>query len=383
VSDLKGGTGLELRSLVKGSGELELSLARVPIPVPRSDEVLVRVEASPINPSDQGLMFAVADMTTAVASGTPDDPVVTARIPEARMKGMAGRVGKSMPVGNEGAGVVVGAGASAEAQALLGKTVAIFGGAMYSQFRCVKAAQCLPLPEGTAPAEGASCFVNPLTALGMVETMRREGHKALVHTAAASNLGQMLNRICIEDGVALVNVVRTDEQAALMRSMGARHVCNSAAPTFAQDLTAALIDTGATIAFDAVGGGTLASQILTCMEAALTRTAKEYSRYGSTTHKQVYVYGMLDPGPIVLHRTVGFAFGVGGWLLWPFLEKIGPEAAAKLRQRVVAGLKTTFASHYTQEVSLAEALRLEEIAVYAKRATGAKYLINPNKGIAR
>jgi NADPH2:quinone reductase len=382
VNDAKGGTGLELRSLVKDSGELELSLARVPVPVPRPDEVLVRVEASPINPSDQGLMFAVADMATAVRSGTPDSPVVTARIPEARMKGMAGRVGKSMPVGNEGAGTVVGAGASAEARALAGRTVAVFGGAMYSQYRCVKVAQCLPLPEGATPAQGASCFVNPLTALGMVETMRREGHTALVHTAAASNLGQMLNRICIEDGVPLVNVVRTREQEDLLRAMGARHVCNSASPTFAQDLTAALIGTGATIAFDAVGGGTLASQILTCMEAALTRSAKEYSRYGSTTHKQVYVYGMLDPGPIVLQRTFGFAFGVGGWLLWPFLEKIGPAAAAALKERIVAGLKTTFASHYTKEVSLAEALDLDEIAVYAKRATGAKYLVNPSKGMA-
>jgi len=253
---------------------------------------------------------------------------------------------------------------------------------MYAQYRCAKAGQCLVLPEGSKPADGASCFVNPLTALGMVETMRREGHTALVHTAAASNLGQMLNRICIQDQVGLVNIVRTPEQEALLRAMGARHVCNSGRPTFMTDLTEALVATGATLAFDAIGGGTLAGQILACMEAALTRSAKEYSRYGSTTHKQVYIYGALDTGPTVLDRNFGFAFGIGGWLLWPFLEKIGPAAAAMLRQRIVAELKTTFASHYTKEISLAEALRLEEIAVYSKRSTGAKYLINPNKGIA-
>jgi NADPH2:quinone reductase len=373
---------LQLRSLVKASGELELALVTVTMPVPQPDEVLVRVEASPINPSDQGLLFGAADMNTARQSGTAKDPVVTARIPDSRMKSMAGRVDQSLPVGNEGAGVVVGAGASGDAQALVGRTVAVFGGAMYSQYRCVKAAHCLVLPEGTQPADGASCFVNPLTALGMVDTMRGEGHTALVHTAAASNLGQMLARICMQDHVGLVNIVRTPEQEDLLRATGARHVCNSGSPTFMADLTEAISATGATLAFDAIGGGTLAGQILTCMEAALTRSAKEYSRYGSTTHKQVYIYGALDTGPTLLDRNFGFAYGIGGWLLWPFLEKIGPAAAAKLRQRIVAELKTTFASRYTKEISLVEALRLEEIAVYRKRSTGAKYLINPNKGIA-
>jgi len=375
-------TALQVRSLVRKNGELELSLVRVPTPAPAADEVVVRIDASPINPSDIGLLFGAADMSTATQSGTPTNPVVRASIPEGLMRAMAGRIDESMPVGNEGAGVVVRAGASDAAQALLGRTVAVFGGAMYSQYRCVKVIQCMPLPEGTTPAEGASCFVNPLTSLGMVETMRREGHSALVHTAAASNLGQMLNRICIEDKVGLVNIVRTQQQEDLLRSIGAKHVCNSTAPTFMRDLTEAVSATGATLAFDAIGGGKLAGQILTCMEAALTRSATEYSRYGSTTHKQVYVYGMLDPGPIVLNRSFGFAWGVGGWLLWPFLQKIGLAAAQKLRERVVAELKTTFASHYTKEISLAEALRLEEIAVYAKRATGEKYLINPNKGIA-
>jgi NADPH2:quinone reductase len=375
-------SALQLRSLIKGSGELELSLIAVATPVPQPDEVLVRVEASPINPSDQGLLFGAADMSTAKQSGTPASPLVTARIPDGRMKSMAGRLDQSLPVGNEGAGVVVTAGGSAEAQALIGRTVAVFGGAMYSQYRCVKAGQCLVLPEGTKPAEGASCFINPLTALGMVETMRREGHAALIHTAAASNLGQMLNRICIQDNVGLVNVVRTPEHDALLRAAGARHVCNSDAPTFMKDLTEAIIATGATLAFDAIGGGALAGQILTCMEASLTRSMTEYSRYGSTTHKQVYIYGTLDPGPMVLNRNFGFTYSIGGWLLWPFLEKIGPAAAAKLRQRVAAELRTTFASHYTKEISLPEALRLEEIGVYSMRSTGAKYLINPNKGIA-
>jgi NADPH:quinone reductase len=382
VDTVKASAALQLRSLVKRNGELELSLASVAIPAPQPDEVVVRVEASPINPSDIGLLFGAADMGTARQSGTSANPVVRATIPEGLTKSMAARLDQSMPVGNEGAGVVVSAGSSDEALALLGKTVAIFGGAMYSQYRCVKAEQCLALPAGTTPAEGASCFINPLTSLGMVETMRREGHTALVHTAAASNLGQMLNRICIADNVGLVNIVRAQPQEDLLRAIGARHVCNSSAPTFIQDLTQALVATSATIAFDAIGGGKLAGQILTCMEAALNRSATEYSRYGSTTYKQAYIYGGLDTGPTVLNRSFGFAWGIGGWLLWPFLQQIGPEAAQKLRERVVAELKTTFVSHYTKEISLAEALRLEEIAVYGRRATGAKYLINPNKGIA-
>ena len=372
-------TGLQLRSLVKANGELELSLQSVPTPVPAPDEVVVRIEATPINPSDIGLLLGAADLSTAKASGTPASPVVTLQIPERLMKGMTARVDQSLPVGNEGAGVVVAAGASVGAQALLGKTVAVLGGAMYAQYRCIKADQCLVLPEGTTPAEGASCFVNPLTALGMVETMRREGHKALVHTAAASNLGQMLNKICLKDGIGLVNIVRKPEQAALLQGIGAKYVCDASAPTFMADLTQALVDTGATIAFDATGGGKLAGQILTCMEAALNRTATEYSRYGSTTLKQVYIYGGLDTGPTEFARNFGFAWSMGGWLLFPFLQRIGEPAAQVLRQRVAAELKTTFASSYSKEISLAEALQLDAIAVYGQRATGTKYLINPNK----
>jgi NADPH:quinone reductase-like Zn-dependent oxidoreductase len=341
---------------------------------------VVRVEAAPINPSDLGLLVGAADMSTAKASGTRDAPVVTAQVPEAGRRAMAGRLDESMPVGNEGAGVVVKTGSSDAAKALMGKTVAMIGGAMYAQYRRLKVAECLPLPEGVTPAEGASCFVNPLTALGMTETMRREGHKALVHTAAASNLGQMLNKICLKDGIGLVNIVRSAEQAEILRKIGAKHIVDSTAPTFMDDLTGALVETGATLAFDAIGGGKLAGQILSCMETAINKTAKVYSRYGSSVHKQAYIYGGLDIRPTELNRSFGMAWGIGGWLLTSFLQKIGPADGAKLRQRVVDELKSTFASHYTQVVSLQEALQLSHIAVYGKRATGEKYLINPNKG---
>jgi NADPH2:quinone reductase len=375
-------TALQLRSLVKRSGELELSLASVPVPTPGPDEVLVRIEASPINPSDIGLLFGAADMSAAKMTQSAEGPVVSAPIPEKGMKSMAARVDMSMPVGNEGAGVVVGAGTSDAAQQLMGKTVAVLGGAMYAQYRCVPVEQCLPLPSGTTAAEGASSFVNPLTALGMTETMRAEGHKALVHTAAASNLGQMLNRICLKDGIDLVNIVRSQEQVDLLRQNGAKYVCNSGSDTFMQDLTEALVATGATIAFDAIGGGRLAGQILSCMEAAANRTAKEYSRYGSTTFKQVYIYGGLDTRPTEIVRDFGMTWGMGGWLLFPFLQKIGPANVVRLKQRVAAELKTTFASNYTKEISLQEALSMEAIAAYGKRSTGAKFLINPWKGSA-
>jgi len=302
-------TGLQLRSTVTEDGVLEISLARVPVLEPTSDEVLVRVEASPINPSDLGLLLAGADVSTAKASATPEGPTVTAEIPKALLRSVGRRIGRSLPVGNEGAGVVIAAGASAEAQVLLGATVAILGGGMYAQYRIVKATECLQLPAGTTPAEGASCFVNPLAALAMVETMRIEKHSALVHTAAASNLGQMLNKLCIADGIGLVNIVRKREQVEILTAIGAKHVVNSGVPTFMDDLTEAVAATGATLAFDAIGGGTLASRIFACMEAAASRTATEYNRYGSTVHKQIYIYGGLDRGPTELTRN--FRHGVG------------------------------------------------------------------------
>ena len=368
--------GLQLRSLIKSSGELELSLATVEVAAPVGDEILVRIEGSPINPSDLGLLLGAADMSTATASGG----VVTAKVAPAMMRAMAARADESMPVGNEGAGTVIAAGPGEAAQALLGRKVAILGGAMYAQYRTVKATDALPLPADASAADGASCFVNPLTALGMVETMRREGHTALVHTAAASNLGQMLNKICLKDGVELVNIVRSPEQAKILTDIGAKHVVDSSSPTFMEDLVAALTTTGATLAFDAIGGGKLASQILSGMEQAANSRPGSYSRYGSTTYKQVYIYGGLSTAPTELVRSYGMSWGLGGWLLTPFLMKIGAAEAQKLRQRVVDELKTTFASHYTAEISLQEALKPEVIAAYNRKTTGEKYLINPNKG---
>ena len=327
---------LQIRSTVKEEGALELSLVDAETAEPGAEEVVVRIEATPINPSDLGLLFGMADMSAAEYTGTSASPVVTAPIPEKFRKAMSARAGQSMPVGNEGAGVVVAAGDSEKAQALMGKTVAILGGAMYSQFRVLRASQCLELHEGTTPAEGASCFVNPLTALGMVETMRLEGHTALVHTAAASNLGQMLQKICSKDGVDLVNIVRKAEHVELLEAIGAKYVCNSGSATFMADLTQALVDTGATLGFDATGGGKLAGQILTCMEIAANKSATEVNRYGSTVHKQVYIYGGLERSPTEFNRAFGMAWGIGGWLLTPFLQKIGREEAEKLRQRVAA-----------------------------------------------
>ena len=371
---------LQLQSLVTKEGTLELSLATIPVPKPADDEVLVRVEASPINPSDLGLLFGMADMTTASASGTPDSPVVTATIPEGLQKIVAARAGQPLPVGNEGGGVVVEAGAGDEAQALLGKTVGILGGAMYTQYRVVKAKQCLMMHDGVTSAESASCFVNPLTALGMVETMKAEGFTALCHTAAASNLGQMLQKICLKDGVDLVNVVRKQEQVDLLKGIGAKYVCNSSSDTFMEDLTDAFAATGAYIAFDATGGGKLAGATTngygSCCHASrwvITIATVQIS------FKQVYIYGGLDRSPTTLSRNFGFSWNLGGWLLTPFLQKVGFEEAEKLRQRVADEIKTTFASHYTQEVSLAEALSLDAISVYGQQSTGEKFLINPNK----
>src|SRR5579872_3722829 len=331
MADGNNRVGLQLRSLVKAGGELEVSLAQVPIPTPGPDEILVRIEATPINPSDLGLLIGPTDLSTAKVTGSGDEAVVTAKIPPQVMRALAGRVDQSLPVGNEGGGVVVEAGASPEAQALMGKTVGVLGGAMYAQYRVVKAADALAVHADATPKDAASCFVNPLTALAMVETMRLEGHTALVHTAAASNLGQMLVKICVKDGVPLVNIVRKADQVALLRDIGAKFVVDSSAPSFMEDLTNALVATNATIAFDAIGGGKLGSQILTAMEIAANKNATTYSRYGSTTFKQLYIYGGLDTGPTELARSFGFSWAIGGFLLTPFLQKIGAEEGAKLR----------------------------------------------------
>jgi NADPH2:quinone reductase len=374
-----GHSSLQLQSTVSADGQLTLSLATVEVPDPGPDEVVVRIEAAPINPSDLGLLLGPADVTTAKASGSADAPVITASIPEHLMGSVVGRVGQSLPVGNEGAGVVVATGDSDAARALKGATVGVIGGEMYAQYRKLHVGACLRLPEGTSPREGASCFVNPLTALGMVETMRAEGHTALVHTAAASNLGQMLVKVCAKDDIGLVNIVRKPAQEELLRGIGAKHVVNSTASSFKEDLVSALDATGATLAFDAIGGGKLAGQILTAMEAVHSANAQSYSRYGSSVHKQVYIYGALDRAPTVINRNFGFAWSVGGWLLTPLLQKIGMQGVQKLRARVASEIKTTFASRYTQEVSLQQALQLDALAAYSKQATGEKYLINPQK----
>jgi NADPH:quinone reductase-like Zn-dependent oxidoreductase len=371
-------TALELRSLVTSDGTLELSVQQVPVPAPAANEVLVRIEASPINPSDLGLLTAGADMSKATVAGPPERPIVTAPVGEASLAALSARLDQSLPVGNEGAGTVVAAGSSDAAQALLGKTVAIAGGAMYSQYRAVDASACLVLPEGATARDGASSFVNPMTALGMTETMRREGHSALVHTAAASNLGQMLVKLCQKDRIPLVNIVRKPEQEELLRSLGATYVLNSQSPSFATDLVEALKATSATLAFDATGGGTLAGQILAGMEEAAKSTATQYSRYGSDIHKQVYIYGGLDTSPTVLNRNFGMAWGIGGWLLSRFLQRVAAKTVGRLRARVAAELTTTFASSYTREVSLAGMLDPDAFNAYVKRATGEKFLLTPH-----
>ncbi|MDE0759189.1 MAG: zinc-binding dehydrogenase [Pseudomonadales bacterium] len=371
-------SGLQLRTEVSDTGQLTLRLQEVQFPAPGEDEVLVKVEASPINPSDLGLLFGPADLTQATFSGSAELPEITAQVPESLLRQISARADQSLPAGNEGAGQVIVAGSSDAAQSLLGKTVAILGGAMYAEYRVLKANQCLLMNEGVSARQGASCFVNPLTALGMVATMRDEGHSALLHTAAASNLGQMLVKICLKDQVPLVNVVRKAENVELLKSLGAQHVLNSSDDDFMESLIAVLTQTNATIGFDATGGGKLAGLILTGMEAAQAAKMGEFSRYGSTQHKQLYIYGGLDRSPTSFNRSFGMAWGLGGWLLTPFLQKIGPSAAQVLRQRVADEITTTFSSHYTQTVSLPEMLARENIEVYARQATREKFLVTPH-----
>ncbi|MFZ2012581.1 MAG: zinc-binding dehydrogenase [Nocardioides sp.] len=373
------GTTRQIRSLVEETGEVRVSIETVETPQPRSHQVLVRVEAAPLNPSDLGLLLAMSDVDQATASGSPDEPVVRAPISEKVMPSLRARVGISMPVGNEAAGVVVAVGDSPEAQGLLGRRVGFAGEGTYGHHALAAAQSCLLLPEDASAAAGASSFVNPLTALGMLETLRREGHTGLVHTAAASNLGQMLNRICLADGVPLVNIVRRPEQADLLREQGAAYVCDSSTETFFTDLVGALKATGATIAFDAVGGGGLASQILNAMEVAVTEPGAPYSRYGTGVWKQVYVYGALDRRPLELRRGFGFAWGIGGWLLMPFLSTLAPEDLDRMKRRVASELTTTFASHYTGEISLTQALDLLVMRRYARQATGEKFLLTPQR----
>jgi NADPH2:quinone reductase len=371
----------EIRSTVTSDGTLQLSISNTERPTPAENDVLIKVEAAPINPSDLGLLISfAADLDSLSISGEGEQAVTTAKIHPKLMAAMTARLDQSMPVGNEGGGVVVDAGANAKH--LIGKTVGVAGGAMYSQYRCVPASSCLVMNEGTSSREAASSFVNPLTALAFVETMRLENHSALLNTAAASNLGQMLVKICQDDGIPLINVVRKPEQVETLKKIGAEYICDTSAPDFMDSLVDALVATGATLGFDATGGGNegkLPGQILTAMEIAANKTATEYSRYGSDTYKQVYIYGGLDMSPTILNRAYGMQWGLGGWLLTPMIGRIGMERFQVMRERVAKEITTTFASHYTQEISLAEMLQPDIIRGYAKQATGEKYLVNPHK----
>ena len=374
-------TSTEIRSTVTSEGNVEISIARVEKPTPSENEVLIKVEASPINPSDLGLLISfAADLDSLSVSGSGDNTVAKMKIHPGLMGAMKPRLDESMQVGHEGGGVVVDAGANAKH--LIGKTVGVAGGAMYSQYRCVSAQSCLVMEEGITPAEASSSFVNPLTALAFVETMKMENHTAIINTAAASNLGQMLVKICKDDGVPLVNIVRKPEQVKVLKDLGAEYVCDTSDADFMKDLVDALVTTGATLGFDATGGGNegkLPGQILAAMEIAANKTAKEYSRYGSDTYKQVYIYGGLDQTPTVLNRSFGMQWGLGGWLLTPMIGRIGMERFGQMRERVAKEITTTFASHYTQEISFEEMLQPDIIEAYAKQGTGAKYLVNPHK----
>jgi NADPH2:quinone reductase len=374
---MTGPKGLRLLSTVTADATVEIALAEDDVAAPAADEVLIRVEAAPINPSDLGVMLGHGDPAAAVAGGTPELPVATLPLTPGGLAAGSERVGEPLPVGNEGAGTVIEAGSSAAAQALRGRLVAVVGGGMYAQLRTVPADLCLPLPAGAGAADGAASFVNPMTALAMVETMRDEGHTALVHTAAASSLGLMLNRLCLEEGIPLVCVVRSPEQVATLREAGATHVLDSSADGLQGELVAALRETGATLAFDAISGGGLADRILDAMEQAIGAGAG-YQRYGSEEHKQVYLYGVLDKAPTVLRRTYGMAWGVGGWLLPPTLQRLGPERTAELPRKVAAGLTTTFATAFTDRVTLAGALAPQAIAAYGRPRTGTKFLVTPN-----
>ncbi len=371
-------TGRELRSSVHDDGTLKLMLADVVMDVMAPDEVVVRVEAAPINPSDLGLLLGPADVASVRTEGTPDRPVLVFDIPVPRRASVASRVGVSSAVGNEGAGTVVAAGE--DARDWIGRRVGMVGGGMYADLRKIKTREALALPDGVTAAQGAALTVNPMTALGFVETARAEGHTAIVHTAAASSLGQMLQKICASDGVPLVNIVRSAEQVDLLRAIGATHVLNSGDADFRSQLVEAISQTGATVAFDAIGGGTLGSDIMRAMERGAVSRMKEYSRYGSNSFKQLYTYGALDLSPMVLDRLAfGFQWSVSGWLLTPFLQKAGAETVARLRKRVFDELTTTFATHYTRTIGLNEALDPQLLRAYERKATGEKYLIDPTQ----
>jgi NADPH:quinone reductase-like Zn-dependent oxidoreductase len=367
--------GLELRSLISSDGALRLWLEEVETSPPEAGEIVVRIEAAPVNSSDLGALWGATSPTVMRGKLENGLPVIRGQIPAAAMEALGARLGQVLPAGNEGAGTVVVA--SPDCEHLLGRTVGVAGGATYAQFRKLAATQCQLMPEGTTAQQAASWFVNPMTALAMVETMRREGHVAIVDTAAASQLGQILNRICRADGVPLVNIVRSAEQAAILRAEGARYVVDSSAPDFENALADAVAATKATIAFDAVGGGGLASTILVAMERAINRGSTEYSRYGSLVHKQIYIYGSLDDAPTIIERSVGTQWSVGGFLVRRFLALVGTAEQTRLMQRVADEIDTTFATHFNRVVSLPGLLDPDVLAEAQKRSTGGKIMVAP------
>lgn len=367
----------QLFTLITSDGQLRMSVNDINLPSPKPHEVIVRIEASPINPSDMWPMFGPANL--AEATFNKDKMQLSAPIYPGMLARVSPRLDQTLPIGNEGAGTVVTAGDSPEAQALMGKTVGILSGATYAEYACVPIQACIVHHQETSAKQAASSFVNPLTALGMVETMRMEGHSALVHTAAASSLGQMLNRICLEQDIPLVNIVRNQTQGDILKKIGAKIICDSSDKDFKQHLLQAIDETGATLAFDAIGGGELVSDILTAMERVGSKGAKGFNTYGSAANKQVYIYGGLDFSPTILNRAYGMTWGIGGWLLMRFLAKLSTERVAQLHKQVADEIHTTFASSFSEELSFEQALTPSIIEKYNAKKTGAKYLINPQK----
>jgi NADPH:quinone reductase-like Zn-dependent oxidoreductase len=367
----------QLFSTISSKGELSFSLVETDVPKPKPHEIIVKMEAAPINPSDMWPMFGPADLRE--ASLSDDGKTLKAPVHETMLARIKPRLDQTLPVGNEGAGTVVAAGVSPQAQSLIGKTVAVLTGASFAEYCCVPIQACMVHNEGTTAKQAASSFVNPLTALSMVETMRLEGHKALVHTAAASSLGIMLNKICIKEGIDLINIVRKQEQVDILIGIGAKYVLNSSEESFKKDLYKAIDATGATLAFDAIGGGTLVSDILTAMEAVGSKDATGLNTYGSPELKQVYIYGNLDFSPSVLNRAYGMTWGIGGWLLMRFLGKLDVKDVLAMHKKVADEINTTFALNFSDEISLEEAMQPANIARYNAKKTGEKFLINPSK----
>lgn len=363
-------TGKQLTTQLDADGTLTLQLNDKTWEAPKAGQVLIKVEATPINPSDLGLLFASADTDNAVY--TPGK--IVAKMPDNATRAMKARHGIPMPAGNEAAGIVVAAGEGAEH--LLGKRIACVPGTAYATYALADTQMAFAVDDSVTAEQAASSFVNPMTALGFVETMKTEGFTGIVHAAAASNLGQMLVKICQEDNVPLVNVVRSDAQVKLLKDLGATHVLNMTDADYMPKLIDAIAETKAMIGFDPIGGGTVASQFLSAMEAAASRGAA-FSRYGSSEAKKVCIYGALDLGPTILNRAFGLTWDLSGWLLTPFMMKAGPEVVGRMRARVMKDLTTTFASHYKAHVTLEGMLTKEAVSEYNARRTGEKYLVTP------